>query len=209
MGIIYKLTSPSGKSYVGLTTQRIEQRMWKHKRSKFCRLLRKAIEKYGFDNMKLEILDEDVPNEKLGDLEKQRIEEHQTLAPKGYNLSTGGEAGFKLCDSTRLKQASAVSRTWKDPNIRKKRIAGMKKFQKDLDEEGIQKRLVKVSDMHTPEIKEKASAGRRLAFTRLRIETFLTLYATDTKKAQKYLKDAIERDKKRGVRGWWGEGHIP
>ena len=64
MGIIYKLTSPSGKSYVGLTTQRIEQRMWKHKRSKFCRLLRKAIEKYGFDNMKLEILDEDVPNEK-------------------------------------------------------------------------------------------------------------------------------------------------
>jgi group I intron endonuclease len=209
MGIIYKLTSPSGKSYIGLTKQTIEKRLWKHKRSQRCRLLQKAIKKYGFDSFKVEVLDANVPHEKLGDLEKKRIAEHKTLAPNGYNLSTGGQSGFKYCQSTRLRQAEATSITWKDEDVRKKRIAGMKQFQADLDEDGIQKRLLKVSDMHTSEIKERANAGKRRAFTRLRIETFLTLYATDTKKAQKYLKSAIARDKKRGVRGWWGEGHIP
>jgi group I intron endonuclease len=209
MGFIYKLTSPSGKAYVGLTRQAIEKRMWKHKRNKRCRLLRRAIKKYGFDNLKLELLDENVPVALLGELEKQRIKEHKTLAPTGYNLTTGGERGFTLSPSTRKKQAAATSESWKNPSVRAKRLLGMKQYQANLDEEGIQKRLLKVSDMHTPEIKERANEGKRLAFTRLRIEAFLILYATDTKKAQKYLNDAIARDKKRGVRGWWGEGHIP
>ena len=183
--------------------------MWKHKRNKRCRLLRRAIKKYGFDNLKLELLDKNVPVALLGELEKQRIKEQKTLAPTGYNLTTGGERGFTLSPSTRKKQAAATSKSWKDPETRAKRLAGMKQFQTDLDDDGIEKRLEHVALMHTAEVKEKANEAKRLAFTRLRIETFLTLYATDTKKAQKYLKAAIARDKKRGVRGWWGEGHIP
>ena len=209
MGIIYKLTSPSGKSYVGLTTQQIEKRMWKHKRGRRCRLLSRAIEKYGFDTFKLEVLDENVPNRELGELERTRIEEHGTLAPNGYNLSTGGETGFHFTNCTRKVQSAATSKSWTDPTVRAKRVSGLKEYHQKLDIEGRKRQLKVVSSMHTQEVKERANAGKRLTFTRNRIEKYLTLSATSMEQANRFLDAAIALDKKRNVRGWWGEGFIP
>jgi hypothetical protein len=68
-GIIYKITSPSGKAYVGQTVRSFEKRMQEHK-SKFsgCTYLKRAIQKYG-DEMKYEIIEEDVPQEHLDERE--------------------------------------------------------------------------------------------------------------------------------------------
>ena len=56
-GIIYKYTSPSGKCYIGQTTDS-SKRKSKHKReSKFLKTkFATAIRKYGFENFEYEIL---------------------------------------------------------------------------------------------------------------------------------------------------------
>jgi hypothetical protein len=61
-GIIYKITSPSGKVYVGQTTRSFQTRVQEHKRdSSGCTAVKSAIDKYK-DQMKYEIIEEDVPS---------------------------------------------------------------------------------------------------------------------------------------------------
>jgi hypothetical protein len=90
-GIIYKITSPSGKVYVGQTIRSFEKRMREHKRdSSCCTLIKRAIDKYG-NEMVYEIIEEDVPQEHLDDREIYWIKELNSLAPDGYNCNTGGQ----------------------------------------------------------------------------------------------------------------------
>jgi hypothetical protein len=90
-GIIYKISSPSGKVYVGQTIRSFEKRMQEHKRdSSCCTLIKRAIDKYK-NQMKYEIIEEDVPQEHLDDREIYWIKELNSLAPDGYNCNTGGQ----------------------------------------------------------------------------------------------------------------------
>lgn len=95
MGVIYKATSPSGKSYVGQTKYTAEKRWKQHvneancKQFHQCRALNEAIKKYGGDNFILEILLE-CSNDELNDWEEEYIESENTLYPNGYNLTRGG-----------------------------------------------------------------------------------------------------------------------
>jgi group I intron endonuclease len=101
MGLIYKLTSPSGKSYIGMTLRTIEQRMKEHNRSDSkCTYLVHAITKYGSDNFTKEILwegeDAQTPN-----IEREMISKHDTLTPNGYNLRSGGGQGERISEELR------------------------------------------------------------------------------------------------------------
>jgi hypothetical protein len=90
-GIIYKITSPSGKVYVGQTIRSFEKRMQEHKReSSGCTLIKRAIDKYGHE-MVYEIIEDNVPQEQLDDREIYWINELNSLAPDGYNCNTGGQ----------------------------------------------------------------------------------------------------------------------
>jgi hypothetical protein len=90
-GIIYKITSPSGKVYVGQTVRSFEKRMQEHRQeSSGCTLIRRAIDKYG-DEMNYEIIEENVPQEQLDEREIYWIKELNSLAPGGYNCTTGGQ----------------------------------------------------------------------------------------------------------------------
>src|SRR6056300_1557421 len=89
-GIIYKITSPSGKVYVGQTIRSFEKRMREHKQTySGCTLLKSAIDKYK-DQMKYEIIEKDVPQEQLDEREIYWIKELNSLVPNGYNLTSGG-----------------------------------------------------------------------------------------------------------------------
>jgi group I intron endonuclease len=89
-GIIYKITSPSGKVYVGQTVRSFEKRMREHKQgSSCCTFLKSAIDKYK-DQMKYEIIEDNVPQEQLDEREIYWIKELNSLAPNGYNLTSGG-----------------------------------------------------------------------------------------------------------------------
>ena len=90
-GIIYKITSPSGKVYVGQTMRSFEKRMQEHKReSSCCTLIKRAIDKYG-DEMNYELIEENVPQEQLDEREIYWINHFNSLAPDGYNCTTGGQ----------------------------------------------------------------------------------------------------------------------
>lgn len=95
MGFIYKLTSPSGKSYIGQTIRSIGDRFKQHvNRARLddklgCTYLNAAIKKYGFDNFKHEILLE-INNKLLDEYEIKFIDAYNTLEPNGYNLTKGG-----------------------------------------------------------------------------------------------------------------------
>jgi hypothetical protein len=90
-GIIYKISSPSGKVYVGQTVRSFEKRMQQHKQdSSCCTLIKRAIDKYGGE-MKYEIIEENVPHEQLDEREIYWISYFNSLAPNGYNCTTGGQ----------------------------------------------------------------------------------------------------------------------
>lgn len=96
MGLIYKLTSPSGKSYIGMTLRTMEQRMKEHNRSDSnCTFLVNAINKYGFDAFTKEILWEG-EDARTSDMEREMISKHNTLVPNGYNLRSGGGRGERV-----------------------------------------------------------------------------------------------------------------
>ena len=92
-GYIYKHTSPSGKSYIGQTYQKIDTRWRGGKGYKACTLLNRAVEKYGWENFSHEIIDEInfVDIKVLNQLEEKYIIELNTLSPNGYNLKTFGD----------------------------------------------------------------------------------------------------------------------
>ena len=92
MGFIYKLNFPSGKSYIGQTTQSIETRIKAHRqKSSGCILVSKAIQKY--PDFEIEILLE-INNELLSEYEIKFIKLYDTVSPNGYNLTHGGEGGI-------------------------------------------------------------------------------------------------------------------
>jgi group I intron endonuclease len=94
LGLIYKFTSPSNKMYIGKTVQSFSQRMYGHKKkSSGCTALKNAINKYGWAEMKREIVEENIPEDQLNDREKYWIKTYNTIAPHGYNLTDGGEGG--------------------------------------------------------------------------------------------------------------------
>lgn len=90
--MIYLITSPSGKQYVGQTTSPIRQRIQEHASNspKYNHLpIKRAFKKYGTAAMKVEVLVQ-VPRSFLNFYEKHFISAYDTFH-KGYNRTEGGE----------------------------------------------------------------------------------------------------------------------
>lgn len=103
IGLIYKFTSPSNKSYIGKTVQSFSERMRGHKKKNSnCTALKNAINKYGWAGMKREIVEENIPEHQLNDREKYWIKMYNTITPHGYNLTDGGDGG-SLSDITKVR----------------------------------------------------------------------------------------------------------
>ena len=109
-GCVYLLTAPSGKQYVGITTQPIEKRWEGHqKKSSNCILVKRAIEKYGWDKINKEILLY-CQKDQLGDFEKTFIALYNSLAPNGMNCTSGGEIKKKLSNNTKRNISEGVKK---------------------------------------------------------------------------------------------------
>ena len=148
----YKLTSPNGKSYHGVTTLSVNRRMTGHKtaaRNGSTYPLHAAIRKYGFENFKVETLDTSVDLEELHKLEIEAIARDNTLAPNGYNLTAGGEGtkNHNVSDAHRASIGERMKARWKDPAFVKMRKANASETAH---------RLAK-----TPEHREKFAAASR------------------------------------------------
>jgi len=115
---IYKITSPSGKCYIGQSVK-IEKRWSSHCNKKNCSPLKSAIEKHGRDNMKFEIIQE-LPKNKvvMNSYEIYFIELYNSVSPNGYNLKTGG---VSCLYSEETKQKMSNSQKGKPKNEETKR----------------------------------------------------------------------------------------
>lgn len=121
-GIIYMYTSPNGKKYIGQTWNN-ERRKSDHRNSSKKTVFNYAIKKYGFYNFKYEILHSNIKTQQeLDSLEILEIQNHNSIAPNGYNVALGG-CGGKLCESAKQK----IMDRWKDEDFRKKTLFNMKK----------------------------------------------------------------------------------
>lgn len=93
--IIYKATNIlNNLSYIGLTTRTLSERKYEHLRhvDNENTYFHKALKKYGADNFRWEVVDNSADSkEELAELEKYYIIKFNTLAPNGYNITTGGE----------------------------------------------------------------------------------------------------------------------
>ena len=110
MGIIYKLTSSSNKSYIGQTKQTLIKRWNSHtsaarNHAGHCSALERAIRKYGDAGFTKEILVE-CDDAMLNLFEEKMIKAWgSNIRDIGYNLTSGGDAGQQFNDSTRLKMS--------------------------------------------------------------------------------------------------------
>lgn len=83
--MIYKITNTvNSKAYVGYSSN-VSKRWKDHKNGYGSELVYSAIQKYGLDNFTFEVIAEDTV-----DNEDKYIQEHNTMAPNGYNLVEGG-----------------------------------------------------------------------------------------------------------------------
>lgn len=113
-GILYKLTFPNGKSYIGITKHSIEHRIKIHVRASRCGrklAIYNAIRKYGEDSFEVQVFAMAHPDD-LPSLEIDAIREHGTFGINGYNLTAGGEGtlgrSFTVSEETKAKISKAT-----------------------------------------------------------------------------------------------------
>lgn len=90
---VYKHTSPSNKVYIGITSQEVNRRWLNGKGYSHNLHFTNAINKYGWDNFKHEILFDNFTKEEAELMEQFQIALYDsTNRDKGYNISLGGNA---------------------------------------------------------------------------------------------------------------------
>lgn len=118
-GLVYKITAPNGKGYIGQTVAKLKKRMGDHLRTEtHCSILARAIAKYGWEAMTVAVLWEG-PANLLDRMERRFIREHRTCGPGGYNATTGGEAKPTMTASVKRK----IREAWARPEVREKQKA--------------------------------------------------------------------------------------
>lgn len=96
MGYIYKIENQLNHHvYIGQTSRTIEQRWREHlnKKNEGCSALQRAFKKYGISNFTVEMIEE-CDDKVLNDREIWWIKYYDSYY-NGYNLTLGGEQGFK------------------------------------------------------------------------------------------------------------------
>ena len=104
---VYKHTSPNGKVYIGITSQKPEHRWGKDGNGyKTQQHFWNAIQKYGWTNFKHEIIVSELSEEEAYKKEIELIEFYNSINQEyGYNCSVGGEkSAYGVVVSEEYKQ---------------------------------------------------------------------------------------------------------
>lgn len=95
-----------GKIYIGQTTRPIEERFKNHRTKSGCRLIYRAIKKYGWGAFEKDYYE--CPDEDLNFDEELLVREMDTLMPEGYDLREGGGSNGKHSEETKQKIREAT-----------------------------------------------------------------------------------------------------
>ena len=114
MGVIYCLTSPSGKKYIGQTKGNLKKRIQRHVNdTKGCPVIAAAIKKYGIRTFDIKVLiyclDIDIDYHEVS-----LIKENNSRVPHGYNIRGGGKDGHHSEETKKQISDSKVGRNTGD-----------------------------------------------------------------------------------------------
>jgi hypothetical protein len=123
-------------------------------RKSHCRLIKAAINKYGWERMVVEKLATGIPREALNELEVKLIAEHNTLHPNGYNQTPGGDINPMLVPEVYAR----VKAMHEAGEIKPKQLAGFTPEVRAKMSASQKKRAMAV-----PEEERKRESRRRLA----------------------------------------------
>lgn len=157
---VYMHLFPNGKRYVGITCQGVLNR-WSHG-SGYSGYVRKAIDKYGWENVRHFVLKRTFDEKQAKQKEKQLITKYHSNNPKfGYNQTMGGDGtvGFKQPKHVKEAVSRANSeRVWSEES---KKRASEAKLGRTFTEEHKRKigesRKGKPGCKHTDEFKSMVS----------------------------------------------------
>jgi group I intron endonuclease len=168
---VYIHTSPSNKVYVGITSQNPLKRWGNGNNYSKHRYFFAAIQKYGWDNFKHEILFYNLTESDAKQKEIELIARYKSNNREfGYNLTQGGDGvkGYVHTEKTKKKIGEVVRERYSTPEARKELSIRMKGennpfYNKQLSEEHKEKiklsHLGKKREPHTQETKAKISAA--------------------------------------------------
>lgn len=116
--IVYMHTSPNGKKYIGITSMKFNKRCnagYKNNEH-FCN----AIKKYGWNNIKHEILYENLTKEEAEQKEIELIVFYKSNNREyGYNIANGGHINC-VSKETKNKISKNNAKYWKNKHLNKK-----------------------------------------------------------------------------------------
>ena len=133
--IVYKHTSPSGKVYVGITKQTPNGR-WKNGIGyKSSPHFLSAIQKYGWENMKHEIIFSGLTKEDACEKEQELIALLKATDRRyGYNERAGGEIGAFHSEAVRKKISESILRYFREHPEAKENLSRKHSGYKHTDE---------------------------------------------------------------------------
>lgn len=119
----------NNKKYIGQTKD-LHKRMKYHRhdkdRGRFQSPLYDEVNAYGeeyFDVTEIETVSDDIADER----ERYWIRNYNTMYPKGYNLTSGGEIGKEYTSVTKSRIGEKTKERWNDPEIARRMKEGLRK----------------------------------------------------------------------------------
>ncbi len=162
---IYKITSPSGKIYIGQSTN-IPKRIKSYKYSPVIKQVKiyRSLMKYGIENHTFEVVEE-CSVEDLNARERYWQEYYDVLGPNGLNcnLQGYGDKSGKLSDETinKIKQnRKGITPKYKDPKLRLERISKALTGKKLSDSHRRSLSIAQTGLKRSPEAIRKSSQSR-------------------------------------------------
>ena len=112
--IVYKHTFPNEKVYIGITRTSVSKRWNGGLGYRSQTLMFRAITKYGWDNIKHEIVCDSLTKEEAENMERNLIANYNSSNPEyGYNVESGGGVGKIMAETTKQKiRESRKGRRW-------------------------------------------------------------------------------------------------
>ncbi len=135
---VYKHTSPNGKIYIGITSQKLYQRFQNGNGYRGSTRFEGAIKKYGWKNIKHEVLLDGLTKEEAEQKEIELISLYKSNDRRyGYNIANGGNTVGTLSEETKQKLAKVQLGRTASIEARQKMSYSHKR--ENLSEETIQK----------------------------------------------------------------------
>lgn len=120
MYCVYKHTCPNGKIYIGITSQKVERRWNNGNGYKQNEYFTNAIRKYGWENIKHDILFTNLTKYQAEEKEIELINQYKSNQKEfGYNILDGGNASDGLSQESIQKMSLSQKKLWQNEEYKK------------------------------------------------------------------------------------------